>query len=288
MRTPIRTGIIGTGHLAGFLVEGCNRTGAPYRFIVSPRGREKAAELQRRFGVEVAASNQDVVDRSDLVIACVRPKDAEAVLEPLTFRADQTVLSLMAAVTHAQMQAWTSPATAAVGMMNGHANMLGFGATVLHPANDTAIGFLSHFGALHVFDDWPRYALASVMAGVSGTSFGLIIELVRWFETAGLDDATARAARHRDHHRQRRGAEALARAARRSPRRPPDARRHHRARQPHPARARCASPRSTRCWMRWRSGWGSGDEVCLWVALHSMWQIVGATGGRPSSIGMPG
>ncbi len=192
MRTPIRAGIIGTGHLAGFLVEGCNRTGAPYRFVVSPRGHEKAAGLQRRFGVEIAESNQEVIDRSDLVIACVRPKDAEAVLASLAFRADQTVVSLMAAVTHAQMQAWASPATVAVGMMNGHANMLGFGATVLHPANDMAISFLSHFGALHVFDDWPRYALASTMAGVSGTSFGLVIELVRWFTKAGLDTLTAR------------------------------------------------------------------------------------------------
>ncbi len=192
MKTPVRTGIIGTGHLAGFLVEGCNRTGAPYRFVVSPRGREMAAGLQRRFGVEIAASNQVVIDRSDLVIACVRPKDAKAVLEPLTFRSDQTVLSLMAAVTYADMQHWAAPATVAVGMMNGHANMLGFGATVLHPANDAAIAFLSHFGPLHVFDDWPRYAVASTVAGVSGTSFGLIIEIIRWYEKAGLDTVTAR------------------------------------------------------------------------------------------------
>lgn len=192
MRTPIRAGIIGTGHLAGFLVEGCNRTGAPYRFAVSPRSAAKATELRQRFGVEIAASNQDVIDRADFVIACIRPKDAKAVLEPLTFRSDQTVLSLMAAVTYANMQAWAAPATAAVGMMNGHANMLGHGATVLYPGNDAAVGFLSHFGPLHVFGDWPRYAVASVMGGVSGTSFGLIIELARWFMAAGLDERTAR------------------------------------------------------------------------------------------------
>lgn len=192
MKKLVRAGIIGTGHLAGFLVEGCNRTGAPYRLVVSPRGEKKSAELQRRFGVDIAASNQDVVDRSDLVIACVRPKDAKAVLETLTFRADQTVLSLMASITHADMQDWTAPATPVVGMMNGHANALGFGAAAVFPANDVAIRFLSHFGSLHVFDDWPRYAVASVMAGVSGTSFGLLIELIRWHEKAGLDPKTAR------------------------------------------------------------------------------------------------
>ena len=192
MREPIRTDIIGTGHLAGFLVEGCNRKGAPYRFLVSPRSEQKAAELRQRFGVEIAASNQDVVDRSDFVIACVRPRDAKAVLEPLTFRADQTVLSLMAAVTYADLQAWAAPAVAAMSMMNGHANMLGFGATVIYPGNDAAISFLSHFGPLHVFEDWKSYAVASVMGGVSGTSFGLIIELSKWFMAAGLDEKTAR------------------------------------------------------------------------------------------------
>jgi pyrroline-5-carboxylate reductase len=187
-----RTGIIGTGHLAGFLVEGCRRTGAPYTFVVSPRGAEKAAALQRLFGVDIAPSNQEVVDRSDLVIASVRPSDAKAVLEPLQFRADQTVLSLMASVSYADMQALTAPATPTVAMMNGHANALGFGPVIVYPANDVAIGFLSYFGSLHLFDDWESYAAASVIAGVSGTSLGLMIELVRWYEKAGLDSRTAR------------------------------------------------------------------------------------------------
>jgi pyrroline-5-carboxylate reductase len=192
MSRLVRTGLIGTGHLAGFLVEGARRTGAPYSFVVSPRGALKAAALRQRFGIEIGASNQDVVDRSDLVIACVRPKDAATVLAPLVFRPDQTVLSLMAGVSYAGMQTLVAPATPVVGMMNGHANALGFGAAIVYPANDAAIGLLSHFGSLHVFDDWPRYAIASVLAGVSGTSFGLLIELIRWYEAAGLDPRTAR------------------------------------------------------------------------------------------------
>lgn len=192
MSKLVRTGILGTGHLAGFLVQGCRRLGAPYSFTVSPRGASKAASLAARYGVEVGTSNQDVVDRSDLVIACVRPKDATEVLGPLRFREGQTVLSLMAGVTFAQMAALAAPAAPVVGMMNGHANALGFGSTVVHPANDIAIGFLSHFGSLHVLEDWPRYAVASVMAGVSGTSFGLLIELIRWFQKAGLEERAAR------------------------------------------------------------------------------------------------
>ncbi|MEZ5923504.1 MAG: NAD(P)-binding domain-containing protein [Hyphomicrobiaceae bacterium] len=192
MSRIVQAGIIGTGHLAGFLVQGCRRTGAPYRFLVSPRGKAKSEALHQRYGVDVALSNQEVVDGSDLVIACVRPKDARSTLEPLTFRDGQTVLSLMAGVSLADLRAYTRPAAAVVGMMNGHANALGFGASIVHPANDAAIAFLANFGTLHVFDDGARYAAASVMAGVSGTSFGLLIELIRWHEAAGLDPLTAR------------------------------------------------------------------------------------------------
>jgi pyrroline-5-carboxylate reductase len=188
----MRTGIIGTGHLAGFLVEGCRRTGAPFSFVVSPRGAQNAATLRERFSVEVASSNQDVVDRSQLVIVCVRPTDAHAVLAPLTFRAGQTVLSLMAGVSHADLKLLADPAMPAVAMMPGHANALGHGPAVLYPVDDVAIGFLSHFGSLHVMDDWPSYAVASVIAGLSGTSMGLMIELIRWYEAAGLEARLAR------------------------------------------------------------------------------------------------
>jgi pyrroline-5-carboxylate reductase len=192
MSKLIRAGIIGTGHLGGFLVEGCRRTGAPYAFTVSPRGVAKAEALKARYGVVIGVSNQEVVDRSDLVVVCVRPKDAQTVLEPLTFREGQTVLSLMAGILHEDLQALAAPARVAVGMMNGHANAIGSGATVLYPAVDAAIQFLSHFGPLHVFGDGARYKVASTVAGVSGTSFGLIIEIIRWYEKAGLDTLTAR------------------------------------------------------------------------------------------------
>ncbi len=57
------------------------------RIRLSPRGAATSAELAARFGdVEICRDNQAVIDESDVVLACIRPQDADAVLRPLRFR----------------------------------------------------------------------------------------------------------------------------------------------------------------------------------------------------------
>ena len=96
-------GFIGTGAIAAAMVEGL----APDRILLSPRGASVAADLAARFaGVTIAASNQAVVDGSDLVVLSVRPQVAEAVIRALRFRPGQKVLSLIAATGIDHLQDW--------------------------------------------------------------------------------------------------------------------------------------------------------------------------------------
>jgi pyrroline-5-carboxylate reductase len=91
-------GFLGTGRIAGAVVEGLMREAGPADFdvVVSPRNAQRAAALAGRFaGVSVAAGNQAVLDRSRVVFLCVRPQAAVEVLAPLRFRADHTVVSLI-------------------------------------------------------------------------------------------------------------------------------------------------------------------------------------------------
>ena len=54
-------GLIGTGNLAGFFVEGLARAKTNYTITVSPRNALKVQELRQKFGVRVA-SNQEIID----------------------------------------------------------------------------------------------------------------------------------------------------------------------------------------------------------------------------------
>lgn len=186
-------GIIGTGHLAGFLVEGASRSPTPPAFVVSPRNAGRAADLARRHGVAIGRDNQDVVDRCGLVVLAVLPRQAAEVVGALRFRPGQTVLSVMAGISQARIAALAAPATPVVAMMPGHANALGLGPSCLFPDDPVARAFLAMLGPVHALPDADQFAAASVFGAFSGCTFRFMAEAAAWFEGAGLDAATARA-----------------------------------------------------------------------------------------------
>jgi len=92
-----RLGFIGTGSIASAVVEGFCTSGRPCRIVLSPRNEQKAAALAARFEqVQRAATNQEVLDRSQVVLLALRPGVAAETLGRLRFREDHTVLSFIA------------------------------------------------------------------------------------------------------------------------------------------------------------------------------------------------
>lgn len=187
-----RLGFIGTGHLAGFFVEGLSRIKADYDITVSPRNAAKGEELRCRFGVTVAAGNQQIADTCELVVVSLLPPDAAGVLQPLRFRSGQTVLSVMAGVSHATMAALVAPAEAAVSMMPGLANAHNAGPSALFPDNASARAMLQKLGPVHVYGDEKTYTAASVMGAFSGMSVLMLRDAINWFAANGLEPQDAR------------------------------------------------------------------------------------------------
>ena len=83
----------------------------PPKIVLSPRGAEKAAALKSEFGsiISVAASNQEVVDQSDVVFLGVLPKQMEEVARGLNFRQQQTVCSLASTTPMALLHECCAP-----------------------------------------------------------------------------------------------------------------------------------------------------------------------------------
>lgn len=185
-------GILGTGHLAAFLVTGAMR--APgLRFVVSPRGAETAAKLAATYGVEVAASNQAVVDAADRVLVCLPARQGLEILRGLRFREGQSVLSAMAGASPVAVAGAVAPALGFATMMPGHANAQGAGPCLLHPPSPEWRAFLERLGPVHVFDEAAAFERACVFGALSGASFFLMQRMIDWFVAQGVDPATARA-----------------------------------------------------------------------------------------------
>lgn len=186
----MRIGILGTGHLAAYLVRGAQGSG--YSFLLSPRGAAIAADLAARFGCEVAASNQEVVDSCQHVLVCLPAATGLGDLRGLRFRAGQSVLSAMAGAGLEDLRTAVAPAEGFVGMMPGYANAYSAGPSLLHPASDDWREFLSALGPVHQIAAPEEYQTAAVFGAMSGATVFLIRHLAEWYARHGLDPATAR------------------------------------------------------------------------------------------------
>lgn len=185
-------GILGVGHLAGFLLEGLKRAGAQERVVLSPRGRAKAEALAARFAAEIAPDNQSVVDESDLVLVSLPAAQGQDILAGLRFREGQTILSAMAGTSQERLAEIVSPAAAHCTMMPGFANALGVGPSLLFPASSSCEALLGRLGPVHVFEEEAAFDAACVFGAFSGASFVFMQRIVAWFESQGVPPETAR------------------------------------------------------------------------------------------------
>jgi pyrroline-5-carboxylate reductase len=93
-------GFIGAGNMAQALIEGWLSKDLikPGEIFVSNRTPGKVKKLEEQYKINGCATNEEVVDKSDIVIIAVKPQDFESAIEPISsaFTADQVVISLAA------------------------------------------------------------------------------------------------------------------------------------------------------------------------------------------------
>jgi pyrroline-5-carboxylate reductase len=96
-------GKIGEALLAGLLSSGWRK---PEEIVVTVRRQERLDELWERYGVEGTLSNSEAVRGVDFIVIAVKPQDFDGLLGEIgpLLTAEQTVLSVAAAVTTAQIE----------------------------------------------------------------------------------------------------------------------------------------------------------------------------------------
>src|ERR671939_895880 len=97
-------GKIGESLLAGLLSSGWRE---PRHVVVTGRRDERVSELSERYGVRGTLSNAEAVSGASLVVVAVKPQDFDVLLGEIggILTADQTVLSVAAAIPTSQIEA---------------------------------------------------------------------------------------------------------------------------------------------------------------------------------------
>ncbi len=184
-------GILGVGHLAGYLVEGWQRARPDLAIVLSPRNAAQAARLASRWGLAVAPDNQAVADAADLVVAATRPRDLVAACAGVKFRDGQVVVSVAAGVPWSAVDAAVAPATAVCAMPISCA-AINESPTLLYPADTLAQALFAALGPVHLMPDQAAFTAASALGAWYAWLYALFADAIRWAEAAGVPAETAR------------------------------------------------------------------------------------------------
>ncbi len=190
-QVPKTIGILGAGQLAEFIITGIERVSAPYNFILSPRSYERALKLKNTFNLEIAESNQNLLDRCDMVFICLPSKNSLSILSGLNFRKENNILSAMAGITREAICKETNCNTVHTSMMPGYANAYNKGPSLLYPEDSEWLEFLSFLGPVFQCNTEEEFNVAAVIGAVSGASFVLFETLSKWFSNNNLSSKFA-------------------------------------------------------------------------------------------------
>ncbi len=184
-------GVLGVGQLAEHIIEGLCGTSVRPRLLLSPRSRDRAEALAKRFVLEIAPDNQTVVDGSDLVILSVPTDQAVEVAAALKFDKRHVVVCVAAGLKREPVAAAALPAKT-VRAIPVTSVSVREGATILYPGDDAAEKTLALVGTVHVFNDEDAFEVASSTCVYYGWVFALMAEIAGWLETNGVPQSEAK------------------------------------------------------------------------------------------------
>ena len=102
----MRLGFIGTGKITSAVITGiCTSKISFKKILVSSRNRRIAQKLKKRFKkVNIAKTNQEIVDKCNWVFLAVTPKVGEKILPKLKYRSNQKIVSFISTINLNQLK----------------------------------------------------------------------------------------------------------------------------------------------------------------------------------------
>ncbi len=99
-------GFIGTGKIAYSVITGIFKSQITYKkIIVSPRNKEIANKLKKKFNtVKIAKNNQEVLDSCKWIFLSITPSVGEKIIKNLKFNSKQTVISFISTINLKQLK----------------------------------------------------------------------------------------------------------------------------------------------------------------------------------------
>ena len=141
-------GFIGTGNIVSDVVTGISKSKINYKkIIISPRNKQKAQSLKKKFKkVVIAKDNQDVINKSDWVFLGVLPEVGKKILPKLNFKNKQIIVSFISTINYAQLKKIVKKKLTIVRAIPMPPIRLGKGPVAIFPSNKKVKDFFNKIG----------------------------------------------------------------------------------------------------------------------------------------------
>jgi pyrroline-5-carboxylate reductase len=187
-------GIIGVGSIAAAIVVGlCEHAQAAPSIVLSPRNASRAADLAARFPtVRVAQSNQDVIDRSSVLLLCLRPQEAWSVLPGLNFSRQQAIISVMAGISIEALHELVAPAQNIARAIPLPSVAARDGATPIFPSTEAAKALFDRLGNSIEVPSAVAFEATSASTATIAAHFAYLNTICQWLIAQGVSETAAR------------------------------------------------------------------------------------------------
>lgn len=197
-------GFIGTGNLAQAIIKALieSKTLLPSQIFASNRTEGKLKKAAEAFLIQAVPSNEELIEKSDVIILGIKPQDLTEAIEPISssFQPHQTVISLAAGVPLSSLRKLAGSAGAIIRVMPNTAAKLkqavvGYCSLGGNKDLDLFVEELfSPLGIVVKVDEGEAFEALSVACSAG---IGFVIELMlywqEWLEEHDFDSQTARA-----------------------------------------------------------------------------------------------
>ncbi len=190
----MKLGFLGTGAITSAMVTGLSSVGGEkYSIQLSPRNSAIAADLANRFPqVSVASSNQEVVDKCEIVVVAVRPQISQDVLSDLHFRRDHSVISLVSGFSVKRVSELVSPAgkvTRAVPLPSAAQRR---SPTAIYPRDRATVELFASLGGAFEVDTESEFDALCTATAMVAAYFAFADGAASWLTRHGIAQGVAR------------------------------------------------------------------------------------------------
>lgn len=190
-----RIGFIGTGAITEAIVTGLAAARIPPISVwVSPRNAKTSTQLaQTHPFVRVGRSNQEVLDKCDVVCLAVRPQIAEQVIGELQFGSQHHVLSFIATWNSKRLSSMLSEVRHIARLAPLPMVAQRHGSTIVYPADATAREIFSVLGDVVEVENEDAFDTLFAVTGSMGSYFFMLETLTTWLVSRDVPHDHARA-----------------------------------------------------------------------------------------------